>query len=173
MFYSRIFLITVFLTGFSLAGQPAEAVKPMAPLEVSLELGGTPQVGGEVSVLVRVRSMVDAPWIRVRCILPKGVEMVSSQDTWEGELVAGSMKEVTFILKVKAPGQHLVRAMANIKSSEGFQMVRGASLLIDLSDEAIGLDQEQEKAKNKAKNKKRFIIRKGKDGRVITEIPTE
>jgi len=169
MFFSRIFLITVFLTGFFLAVQPAEAVKPMAPLEVSLELGGTPQVGGEVPVILRLRSMVDAPLVKIRCILPKGVERVSGQDTWEGEMVAGALKELTLMIKIKEPGQHILRATAMIEYAGGANIGQGTSLSIEVgvaSEPAIGIESRQ-KAKPE---KKEPTIRKGKDGQEIREF---
>ncbi len=161
MLFSRIFVITVFLTSFFLAVQPAEATKPMAPLEMSLELGGTPQVGGEVPVTLKIRSFIEVPLMKVQLTLPTGIEMVSGQGTWEGELTAGSLKELTFILKIKESGRHVVRAMATIQFQGGMKMAKGARLLIDLEPQSsLGIES---KLQSKEKKKSRTI--KGKDGR--------
>ncbi len=151
----------MFITSFFLAVQPAEATKPMAPLEMSLELGGTPQVGEEVPVTLKIRSFIEVPLMKVQLTLPKEIEIVSGQDTWEGELTAGSSKEFMFILKIKESGRHVVRAMATIQSQNGFKMAKGTSLLIDLEPQtSLGIESKQQ---DKEKKKSRTI--KGKDGR--------
>ena len=164
MFFLKIFLTILIFSGLILTGQRAEGVKPLAPLEIELELGGIPQVGGEVPVLVKVRSMMDAPLVKIRCILPEGVEMVSGLDTWEGELTAGSLKEMTLTLKVSAPGRYLIRATATIEYPGGAKMGKGAALLIDLEKEA------KEKVRPE---KKGPPIRKGKDGQDIGDFPLD
>jgi hypothetical protein len=165
MVFLRVCLtITVFSVVF-LTEQSAEGIKPMAPLEVTLELGGVPQVGGEVPVLLKVRSLFDAPLVKIRCMLPNGVEIVSGQDTWEGELTAGSLKEMTIILRVKESGQHVVRALATIEYPGGSKVGKGAALLIKL-----GTESEQKVRPDK---KRPLTIRKGKDGQDIADFPLE
>ncbi|GEM_PF-2637554 len=161
MLFLRTFVTTVFFIGFFLSVQPAEAVKPMAPLEMTLELGGTPQVGGEVTVFVKVLSMVDAPQVKVGFTLPAGVEMVSDQGTWEGELTAGSLKQITFNFRVKEPGRHVIRATAEIQFQDGLRVTKGARLLIDLEPKkSLGIES---KVQDKEKHESRVI--KDKDGR--------
>ncbi len=170
MLFSRIFVITVFLTSFFLAVQPAEATKPMAPLEMSLELGGTPQVGGDVPVVLKVRSFIEVPLMKVQLTLPSGIEMVSGQDTWKEELVAGSVKEITFILKIKEAGRHVIRALATIEYPGGAKINKGAALLIDLGAEpSLGIESKQKTEPTR----KTPTIRKGKDGQDIGEFTLE
>jgi hypothetical protein len=164
MFYSKIFLTTLILSGFILAGQRAEGVKPLAPLEIELELGGIPQVGGEVPVFLKVRSMIDAPLVKVLCILPDGVELISGLDTWEGELTAGSPKEMTITLKMGEPGKYLIRATGTIEYPGWAKMGKTAALLIDLEKE------EKEKIKPEEKGP---LIRKEKDGQDIGDFPLD
>ncbi|HLB02586.1 MAG TPA: hypothetical protein VJM77_05585 [Nitrospiria bacterium] len=164
MFYSKIFLATLILSGFILAGQRAEGVKPLVPLEIELELGGIPQVGGGVPVLLKVRSMMDAPMVKVLCILPEGVELISGPDSWEGELMAGSSKEMTITLKMGEPGKYLIRATATIEYPGGARMGKTAALLIDLEKE------EKEKIKPEEKGP---LIRKEKDGQDIGDFPLD
>jgi len=181
MLFLRIFLVMGALAGFIFMGQSAEAVKPLAPLEVNLELQGTPQVSGEVQVLVKVRVILDAPKVKIRCILPKGVTLVSGEDNWEGEMAAGSLKEMTLILKLDEPGQHLIRAIAAIEYPGGAKISKGGTLLIDLGSvsdsksgtQGIESDQAETKQKVKPDQKRRPLIRKGKDGQAIGEFPLD
>ncbi len=170
MFFLRIFVTTLFLTGLFLAVQPAEATKPMAPLEMSLELGGTPQVGGEVPVVLKIRSFIEVPLVKIQLTLPNGIEMVSGQDTWEGELTAGSLKELTFVLKIKESGRHVVRAMVIVEYPSGSTVGKGAALLIDLeTPSTLGVESNQQ-----GKPKKRVpVIRKGEDGQDDAEFTLE
>ena len=164
MFFLRILLTIFIFSGLILTGQRAEGVKPSAPLEIQLELGGIPQVGSEVPVLLKVRSMIDAPLLKIRCTLPEGVEMVSGLCEWEGELVEGSLKEMTFTLKVGERGRYLIRATATIEYPGGAKMSKGATLLIDLEEEAKGKIRPEKKGPP---------IRKGKDGQDIGDFPLD
>ena len=164
MFLVKILLATLVLSGFILTGKRAEGIKPLAPLEIELELGGIPEVGGEIPVLLKVRSLMDAPVVKVLCILPDGVELISGLDNWEGALTAGSLKEMTLTLKVSAPGRYLIRATATIEYPGGAKMGKGAALLIDLEKEA------KEKVRPE---KKGPPIRKGKDGQDIGDFPLD
>jgi hypothetical protein len=170
MLFLRILTTTLFLTVFFLVVQSVEAVKPMAPLEITLELGGIPQVGRELPVFVKVVSMVDVPQARVGFTLPAGVEMVSEQGVWEGELATGSLKQITFNLRVKEPGRHVIRATATIEYPGGAKISKGAALLIDLGGESsLGIE-----SKQKTEPKRRTpTIRKGKDGQYIGEFPLD
>jgi hypothetical protein len=135
-----------------------------------MELGGAPQVGGDVPVSLRIRSFIEVASVKIQVTLPKGVELVSGQDAWEGELTAGSLKEMTFILKIKESGRYVVRARAMIQSQGGFKMAKGTSLVIDLgTDSSLGVESKQ-KIKPKRKTP---IIRKGKDGQDIGEFPLD
>lgn len=160
MTFSRAVLIIFIVSAIFLMIQPAEAVKPMAPLEMTLELEGVPTVGGEVPVLLKIRSFIEVPLVKIQLTLPNDLEIASGQDTWEWEFTAGSLKEMRFILKVKRSGRHTVRAMAMIQHPDGFKMAKRTSLLIDLEPElSLGIESRQE---DKEEKKSRTI--KGKDG---------
>ena len=171
MTFLKAALVTVtILIGWTLVNPPAEAVKPMMPLQMTLQLEGTPQVGGEVPVLLRIRSFIEASSVKIQWTIPEGIEMVSDQITWEGELTAGLLKEMRFVLKIKAPGRHVVMAMTTIQYPDGLKMAKGTTLVIDLgTDSILGIESQQ-----KDKPKKRVpIIRKGEDGQNIGEIPLD
>jgi hypothetical protein len=160
MFFLRIFMATLILSGFFLAVQPVQAVKPMAPLEMSLELGGTPQVGGEVPVVLKVRSFIEIPQVKIQLTLPSGIEIVSGHDIWEGELPGGSLKELTFILKIKGSGRHVILAWVMTQFQDGLEIAKSARLLIDLEPPtSLGIESKQQ---DKEKKESRTI--KGKDG---------
>ena len=171
MTFLKTGLLTVaILIGWTLVNPPAEAVKPMMPLQITLKLEGTPQVGGEVPVLLRIRSFIEASSVKIQWTLPEGVEMVSDQTTWEGELTAGLLKEMRLMLRVKEPGRHVVKAIATILYPDGTQMTKGASLVINSgTDSILGIESQQ---KNTPK-KRVPIIRKGEDGQNIGEIPLD
>jgi hypothetical protein len=181
MIFLRIFLATVIFAGFVFKSQSAEGVKPLAPLVVNLELQGTPQVGSEVQVLVKVRAILDAPKVKIRCILPEGVTLISGEDNWEGEMAAGSLKEMLLILRPDEPGQHLIRAMATIEYPGGAKISKGETLSIDLGSASdsksntLGTESNQAEKKQKVKpdQKRRPLIRKGKDGQDIGEFPLD
>ncbi|MGH7272958.1 MAG: hypothetical protein ACREIQ_00670 [Nitrospiria bacterium] len=164
MFFVKIFLTILILSGFILTGQRAEGVKPLAPLEIELELGGIPQVGGEVPVLLKVRSLMDAPLVKILCILPDGVELISGPVSWEGELAAGSLKEMTLTLKMREAGRYLIRATSTIEYPGWARMGKAAALLIDLEKES------KEKIRPE---KKEPLIRKEKDGQDIGDFPLD
>lgn len=164
MVFLRLFLSSLALIGLLMTAQPAVGVKPMAPLKVEIGLGAAPQVGGEFPVLLKVGSMMDAPLVKVQCILPEGVVVISGEDTWEGELKEGSVKEMTVILSVRKPGKYLIRAVVEIEYPGGSHIGREVTLLIDLEQKTI----EKIKPGNQGPS-----IRKGKDGQDIGDFPLE
>jgi hypothetical protein len=114
-----------------------------------------------VPVVLKIRSFIEVPVVKVQLTLPNGIEMISSQDTWEGELTAGSLKELTFILKVKGSGRYVVGAMATLQFQGGMKMAKSARLLIDLEPQpSLGAE-----SVLKAKEKRKFRTIKSKDGR--------
>lgn len=181
MTFLRIFWIALIALGLVLMGSPSEAVKPLAPLEVELKLDGVPQIGGEVKVSIRVRSILDAPNIKIQCTLPAGVTLVTGEDNWQGEMAADTLKEMILLLKINEAGQHVIRVMATIEYPGGAKISKGEALLIDLGSESdggstvLGIESNQAESKQKAKPvlKKRPLIRKGKNGQDIGEFPLD
>jgi hypothetical protein len=171
MTFLKAGLVTAtFLMGWTLFNPIAEAVKPMVPLQMILKLEGTPQVGGEVPVVLRIRSFIEAPSVKIQWTLPSGIEMVSEGSSWEGELKAGLLKEMRVVLKISEPGRHAVMVMATLQYQNGTQMTRGTTLVIDSeADSTLGI-QSQQKIKPK---KKTPVIRKGEDGQNIGEYPLD
>jgi hypothetical protein len=160
----RGFLILSSLLGFLFVGQPAEGIKPLTPITLEFEVAGIPEVGVDLPVRLKVRSMMDIPFVTIHCLLPDGVDMISGEDRWEGEMRAGLLKEMPFTLNVKQPGRHLIRATAVLGFPGGAQMQKNAVLLIDLDEE------KREKTRFETQGPS---IRKGADGQSTGEFSLE
>lgn len=159
-----VLLVCLFL---GVAGSPTQAVKPMVPLKVDLELLGEPRLGVEIPVRLKVRSWTNASRVRIQCRLPEGVQMVSGQETWEGEMAAGEVKEITLILEVRKPGRYVLQAVASIESPDAAVINQPEVLMLDLRDA-----REKAEFEKQEKKKKRLIIRE-EDGRRIIEFPRD
>ena len=163
MISRKIFLCLLFSGAcvMVLAGG-AQATKPSIPLKVSFEMDGTPQVGQEVTVRLKIQAWLDTPHVQIRCKLPTGVEMISGSPQWEGSLKSGETHEMQFVIKVKNPGFYPISASATIQWPGGGKMVRHGALVFDFGDDG----------KLKAKKKgKRLRIEQGKDGRIKGTFP--
>lgn len=151
-------IILFFCLGFW--GASSQAEKPFIPLQVSLHLVDGPGSGGEATFQVEVKSFIDVPQARIRCHLPKSLQVVSGEEVWEGALVAGQAKKLMMRVRMREPGPHPIRATAIMEFAGGAKVQQHGVLVLDRDGEV------KPKAKKRGKGP---TVRKGEDGKFIFE----
>jgi len=58
------------------------------PLQITLSLARTPQLGAEVDATLTIRTARAVPQVTATLMLPEGVTVISGETTWQGDLDA-------------------------------------------------------------------------------------
>ena len=87
---------------------------PSSPLDVRASISPTPIVGQEVTWHIEMVSLgnVSLPNTTLSVTLPAGVELVSGDANWHGDVPAGGTVAVDLTIRVTMPGEWAIYAYA-------------------------------------------------------------
>jgi len=113
---------------------PVRATMPSAPVDVSLEFGGTVAVGTDVTVTLHARPLVDAARFSLSITLPDGVELVAGETRWEGSARSGERRALTVTIRPQAAEPSVIQGTAVLGFPDGTTLGDARSLALPLGD---------------------------------------
>ena len=85
------------------------------PLEVRASISPEPIVGREVVWHIEIASSgPEFPNTKLQAALPEGVELVSGNPNWQGDIPVGGKVTVDLVIRVKMPGEWKLMARASV-----------------------------------------------------------
>jgi hypothetical protein len=112
-------LALLLLLSGCLEGPPLHTA-PRPPIEVDLSMEGSPALGKEVNLTVKVKPHVDIPNITVWISLPSEMEGVSGEMRWQGDLRKEETKQLKVTARTVKDGYYKIWGGAQAKLPYGF-----------------------------------------------------
>ncbi len=110
----------------------SKAEKPQPPVEVRLSFQGAPSPGVPFDVTMRVRSLIDAPLVTMKWILPEGAESDGPQNSWTASMRSGEAQEFHAAIRLPGEKRSVIEGIATIQQRDGPSYAGVDSLVIDL-----------------------------------------
>lgn len=110
----------------------SKAAKPQPPVEVRLSFLGTPSPGTTLDVTMRVRSLIDAPLITMKWILPEGVASDGHPSLWTASMQSGEVRDFHASVRLPDAQRYVIEGIATIQQGDGTSYAGVDSLVIDL-----------------------------------------
>jgi len=155
--------------------QAIKSPKPQVPVVVRLSMQDIPSLGGTVHLTLEVKPLMDAPLIRMGFILPEGLEIVSGQSSWIGQMGQGEIKTLEIMARIGDEKRYIVQGMATLQQQEGRSYTGVDSLVIDLERKGrtqIGIDTltPDPESQDREKGQSNPIIKKSRDHKDVMEF---
>lgn len=109
---------------------------PIPPLNVDLELASLPGAGEPTQLNATVNALEDAPGTTVEIHLPDGVELVSGDLVWQGDLAAGGSASFSATIVFKGEGEFEITASGSSPIDENNTRLGEGSLGVNISTDA-------------------------------------
>ena len=120
------------LTACSQAGSPADAAnKPSGPLQVSLRPVEEVVPGGVVSFEAEVMAQTVLTEVVLDVELPAPLRFVAGRRHWQGPLLPGESKIISFSVYLPEQGEHHIRVSASVPGGNGSFSSEAVFLLRD------------------------------------------
>ena len=95
---------------------------PQSPMTVKASISPAPIVGQAVTLRVEITTSRDAPNTTLQMTLPQGVELMSGDANWQGDIKVGESTTIDLVIRVNQAGDYVIDAyaFARITSESGF-----------------------------------------------------
>jgi len=113
---------------------PAGATMPSAPVEVSLEFGGTVAVGTDVAVTLQARPLVDTERLSLSITLPDGIDLIAGEARWEGPARSGERRTLTVTIRPQVAEPRVIQGAAVLGFPDGTTLGAARSLALPLGN---------------------------------------
>ena len=120
-------------SGSTRDAEPPKVAKPQPPVEVRLSFQGTPSPGARLDVTMHVRSLIDAPLITMKWILPEGVELDGQPSSWTASMRSGDVRVFRATVRLPDAQRYVIEGFATIQQGDGTTYAGVDSLVIDLA----------------------------------------
>lgn len=123
------------LLGLLLLTACVKSAAPSSPLKVTASITPAPIVGREVTWHIEMVSTgPEFPNTTLRVELPKGVELVSGDPNWQGDIPADGTVAIDLVIRVTTPGEWKISAGASAVLGPGTNAAGWKTLYIISSD---------------------------------------
>ena len=112
-------------------GGPDKSSKPQPALSVQMTLLNSPAVGQEAVVDLEVKTLADAPQIRISFQLPAELSLTGGTETIVSTMSKGETKHFQIRFIVPDDKAHEIIASAAIEFPDGSKMAKAAALTIN------------------------------------------
>ena len=99
---------------------------PSSPMKIKMSISPEPMVGRDVNLHIEIISKSPAPNTVLTVTLTSGVELVSGDLNWQGDIEANQTVGVDLVIRVKAEGEWPISAYAFSSDTPGSRFGFGA-----------------------------------------------
>jgi len=99
---------------------------PSSPMGMTMSIAPEPIVGRDVNLHIEISSVTSAPNTVLTVSLPTGVELVSGDLHWQGDLVADQPVSIDVLIRVVVEGEWPIDAYAFSSDTPGSRFGVGA-----------------------------------------------